>query len=81
MVASAHKTRITALMPLALACLLCSGGRVDTHAEVSISGVDLRCNIGFAPFVVMLKQIARDAVLHIVFINQRLAFIGLDVGL
>ncbi len=42
MVASAHKTRITALMRLALACLLCSGGIVDTHAEVAITGIDAK---------------------------------------
>ena len=42
MVASAYKTPITALMRLALVCLLCLGGIVDTHAEVAISGVDAK---------------------------------------
>ena len=42
MVASAHKTRTTTLMRLVLVCLLWSTGLVDTHAEVTISGVDAK---------------------------------------
>ena len=42
MVTSTHKTLTTALMQLALVCLLWLGGLHCTHAEVSISGVDVQ---------------------------------------